>query len=137
MLLLGLMVNTLLCSWVTTANAIPLQWTTVGISTLVGWAAILLFSLRIRPCHRAARHAESMLQGTRESFSGVLTYVSSPIQIPNSIAIQNVQLQCESNTLTLHVFVQKMKALPPDGTPVRVATVHRYIVAWEAQIAHA
>lgn len=130
-LAVGLIVCVALCIGVTTLNALRRQWTTVTVSTLAGWIAILSVGLAAVPSRRLALHASRMLSGNREELCGVLTLDPMRVQIPRSIAIRKVRVTDGDAETVLNINDAKAAKLPLDGRRVRVLTVQRYIVAWE------
>ncbi len=123
-----------LCFFVTTANAGRLLAAAVIISTLAGWAVILLRAGWYAPAKAVYTHMEGVLAAQeREAFTGTLTPEAGTLRIPNSIWIRRVTLtDAQGGTVALSVPDGKAAQLPPAGTAVRVQTVRKYILAWEA-----
>ena len=133
LLLGGLLLCVFLCTRVRTGNAIRLQWACVAVSTVTGWAALLLCHLSVIPQRAAYRHEEGILKGEPAEISGVLYREPGALALPKSITVKKLRLETENGPVTLSVQEEKEKHLPPDGTRVRVLTVRKYITACEVE----
>ena len=133
LLLGGLAACVFLCTRVHTGNAARLQWLTVAVSTVTGWAALLTCHLSVIPERAAYRHEEGILKGEPAEISGVLYREPGTFTLPKSITIQKLRMETEEGPVTLSVQADKAKLLPPDGTRVKAVTVRKYITAFEAE----
>ncbi len=130
-LLGGLAVSIGLCFAVRTRNALTLQWTVIGISTLSGWAAILLYALRYRPARAEYTHMEGILAGETQEKEGWLTLKQERFSIPTSITVRRAELRTEEETIPLNV-VDRLAARVPEGPcRARVRIVRKYLTAVE------
>ena len=121
-----------LCTRVNTGNAERMLYTVIGLFTLAGWAAILLFRLIYLPSAAGYRHMKSILDGEEAEMEGRITLTSAAFQIPKSILARKVTLAGEEeDARTLNLDARFAKKLPPDGTRVRVRTVRKFITAIE------
>lgn len=123
----------IMCTQVCTANAQPLLLAVIGLSTLAGWAVILLLSFAYLPARRQADHMRSMLEEETEAFEGMLTLSPMHFAIPRSIVIRKaaIRLEGEEEPVSLSVNAALADRLPRNGVCVRVLTARRYIIAVE------
>ena len=122
-----------LCTQVNTGNAERMLYTVIGLFTLAGWAAILLFRLIYLPSAAGYRHMKSILDGEEAEMEGRITLTSAAFQIPKCILARKVSLavEGEEETRKLNIDDRLVKKLPTDGTRVRVRTVRKFITAIE------
>ena len=121
-----------LCCLVNTANEAAVRLAAAGVSTVFGWAVILVWALGYAPAKALYTHMEAVLNETREAFSGALRLEPGTLHIPKSIWIRKVTLtDADGNTHALSILAEKADRLPPDGTQVRAETVRRYILSVE------
>lgn len=124
----GAAVCTLLCFFVRTANAVPLQWTVIAVSAFCGWTAILLRRFVILPALRESSHAEGLLNGpSAEEHAGILLRSDPPFRIPKSIILRNIVLLEGGKEITLKINENRFALLPQAGSRVRLQTVRGYI----------
>ncbi len=116
---------------VTTGNAQRLLAATVILSTLGGWAVLLLHAFVLRPLRAQAGHVRSLLGGEGGQYTGRLTVSRDGFRIPGSIVVRKARLETEGETLTFDLNAAWVRSLPPEGTLVRVRTVRRFITAVE------
>ena len=131
LILSALIICILLCARVNTANAEKMLYTVIGLFTLAGWAAILLFRLIYLPGAAAFRHMKSILDGEEAEMEGILTLTAASFKIPKSILVRKIILAGEDETYTLNLDSRFVKRLPPDGAHVRVRVVRKFITAFE------
>lgn len=130
-LIAALAVCVVLCLKVNTLNARASYIAAVAVSTLGGWAAMLIWALGYRPGRAEHIHMKGMLEGAREGFSGTLGCPGDTTLIPGSISVRRVPLLSEEGSVSLLIYAPFAKELPSSGARVRVETVSRYIVSWE------
>lgn len=129
----GLAACVALCFFVTTGTAERLRVTAIAVSTLTGWAVILLQALVRAPDRAVSAHMEGMLAAReRECFEGALSLDRTAIHLPKSIWIRRATLTDGERSVSLTVLENKVRQLPAEGTRVRVETVRKYIAGWEA-----
>lgn len=130
---LSLLACIVMCTRVCTANAERLLLAVIGTSILAGWAVILLLNFAYLPAKRQADHIRSMLDEEQETFEGVLSLSPMRFTIPRSIVIRKVRLTVagEDEPVSLSVNAMMARYLPANGTPVRVLTARKYIIAVE------
>ena len=127
-----LVICILLCCLINTANEAAVRIAVISVSTVFGWAVILLWALGYAPAKADYTHMEGVLEGERESCIGTLSLEEGVLHIPKSIWIRRVTLTDDNgNTHILSVLADKAGSLPPEGTKVRAETVRKYIVAVE------
>lgn len=120
-----------LCTRVTTGNASHLLAATIGLSTLGGWAVLLITFFLYRPLKAQAGHIRSVAGGEKTVYTGRLTVSREGFQIPGSVAVRKARLETEGETLFFDLNAALVRRLPPAGTPVRVTAVRRFITAVE------
>ena len=120
-----------LCFAVNTRNALTLQWTVIGLSTLGGWAAILLYFLRYRPAKAEYTHMEGILAGEAGEMEGWLTLRQERFSIPTSITVRKAELQTEEETFSLNVDERLASRMPEHPCRARIRIVRKYITAVE------
>ena len=130
-LIAALAVCVVLCLRVSTLNARAFYLAAVAVSTLGGWAAILIWALGYRPRRAEHIHMKGMLEGPREGSAGTLGCPGGITLIPGSISVRRVPLLSEEGSVSLLIYAPFAKELPSEGARVRVETVSRYIVSWE------
>ena len=134
--IMGLVLCVLFCLFTTRKNqgvTLPL---TVGTSVLAGWIVIFLSHSRLEDARARARHAQLMLTGPRETFSGRFEKLPGVYRVKKGVAIRKVRLQEDFHETMLTLSEEKAARLPDvfDGT---VETVYDCIVAFgvkEAQL---
>ncbi len=120
-----------LCTQVNTGNAERMLYLVIGLFTLAGWIAILLFRLVYLPSAAVYRHMKSILSGEEEAMEGMITLNPAAFQIPKGILARKVSLADGEEKHTLNLDARFIKKLPPDGTRVRVRVVRKFITAFE------
>ena len=130
--IVGLVLCVLFCRFTTRQNqgvTLPL---TVGTSVLAGWIVIFLSHSRLEDARARARHAELMLTGPRETFSGRFEKLPGVYRVKKGVAIRKVRLQEEFHETMLTVSAQKADRLPDVFTGT-VETVYDCIVAFREE----
>lgn len=122
-----------LCTQVNTGNAVRLLPMTIGLSTLGGWAAILLTVFGRRPAKAQAAHMTGLLDAAVEEYSGQLTVSPHTFAIPGSISVRKAKLTTEQETLAFHLNARYGAKLPDLSKPVRIAVRRTFIVGVEVQ----
>ena len=132
--LAGLAVCVTLCCFVNTAGAAALQIAVIAVSTLAGWAVILLWTVWYAPTKAQYEHMDGVLSAAeRETYEGTLIVKKDLLHIPRSIWIRRVTLtDSQGGVQTLSVLADRVDALPERGARIRVEAVRKYILAWEA-----
>ena len=133
-LALGWLACAVLCFFVNTANARRMLIWMIGLSTVSGWAFILLRQLVYAPAHADASHMAGILADEAEKteeFEGLLRLSPGAFQIPKSIAVRRATLTNSEESTSLTVDASLARRLPPDGSRVRVQTVRKYITGYE------
>ena len=127
----ALIMCVILCARVSTLNAQASYTVVVTVSTLGGWAAILIWALAYRPRKAAFVHMKGMLDGQREGFTGRLGAPGKVTRIPGSIDVRRIPVLTDEGSVSLLVYAPLSEKLPGEGAFVRLETVSRYIVACE------
>ena len=127
----ALIVCIVLCTRVNTANARSLLFWTIGIFTLAGWIAIIVYSLIYRPCHAKAAHAEGLMKEKTQELAGQLERVSPPFHIPKSVTVRKVTIHTENGAQTLSILSDLAGLLPAPGSYLKIQTARSYIIAFE------
>ena len=127
----ALTVCVILCARVSTLNAQASYTVVVTVSTLGGWAAILIWVLAYRQRKAAFIHINGMLDGQREEFTGTLGSLGKVTRIPGSIDVRRIPVLTDEGSVSLLVYAPLAAKLPGEGTCMRLETVSRYIVACE------
>ena len=122
-----------LCFFVSTAAAGALQIAAIAVSTLAGWAVIIVWAAWYVPAKADYTHMEGILScAEEEEYRGVLRTEDGVWHIPKSIWIRKVRLTgADGRAHSLSILASKAGLLPPDGTEVRVRTARKYIAALE------
>lgn len=130
---LALLLCILLCTQVTTGNAQGMSVTVITVSTLAGWAVILLLRFGYLPAKAQREHITGVMSEAAEEHQGVLTLDRQRWIIPHSVAFFKVTLRSGSEARIFSINAPMARELPPNGTPVRVLTVRKFITAYEVQ----
>lgn len=88
--LFGIVINVVLCFFVTDANACLLQAIVTVVSVVIGWYALGCIFLSIVPLHRQIAFTKSMLSGTKQTVSGKVTKVGETITFSKVAMIEVV-----------------------------------------------
>ena len=134
--IVGLVLCVLFCLLTTRKNQDVTLPLTVGTSILAGWIVIFLSHSRLEDARARARHAELMLTGPRETFSGRFEKLPGVYRVKKGVAIRKVRLREDFHETMLTVSAQKADRLPDVFTGT-VETVYDCIVAFgvkEAQL---
>ena len=125
----GLLACILLCCFATRQNQYVLLPVTIGVSTLSGWIVIFLSHSRYEDAKARVRHAELMLDGPRERFSGSFRKLDGVYHVKRGVSVRKVSLREDFHETLLTVYEAKAPQLPDafDGT---VETVYDCIVAF-------
>ena len=132
----GLVLCVLFCCFTTRKNQDVTLPLTVGTSILAGWIVIFLSHSRLEDARARARHAQLMLTGPRETFSGRFEKLPGVYRVKKGVAIRKVRLREDFHETMFTLSEEKAARLPDvfDGT---VETVYDCIVAFgvkEAQL---
>ena len=128
----GLLLCVLFCCFTTRKNQAVTLPLTVGASILSGWIVIFLSHSRYDGARAKARHAQLMLTGPRESFTGRFTKLDGVYRVKKGVSIRKVRLQDDFHE-TLLTLSDEKAALVPDAFTGTVETVYDCIVAWGAE----
>lgn len=124
-----------LCCFVTTRNALTLQWIAVAEFALLGWIGIMLTVLVYLPARAEAQHTNSILSGAAETRTGTLTLSDQTFRIPKSIIVRRAALQTQKESLTVNVDNARAGLLPAGPFQAEVQTVRKYVSAFRPLIA--
>ena len=130
--IVGLVLCVLFCLFTTRKNqgvTLPL---TVGTSILAGWIVIFLSHSRLEDARARARHAQLMLTGPRETFSGRFEKLPGVYRVKKGVAIRKVRLQEDFHETMLTLSEEKAARLPDVFTGT-VETVYDCIVAFREE----
>lgn len=116
---------------VNTGNAARQLVRVVSLSTLGGWAVMLLEFFVRRPAKAQHGHIRSVLGGEGGQYTGQLTVGRDGFRIPGSIVVRKATLVTGEETLTFDINAALVRLLPPAGTLVQVDTVRRFITRVE------
>lgn len=125
----GLLLCVLFCCFTTRKNQDVTLPLTVGASILAGWIVIFLSHSRFDGARAKARHAQLMLTGPRETFSGRFEKLEGVYRVKKGVSIRKVRLQDDFHETLLTISAEKA-ALVPDAFTGTVETVYDCIVAW-------
>lgn len=125
----GLVLCVLFCCCTTRRNQDVTLRLTVGTSVLAGWIVIFLSHSRLEQAQARARHAELMLTGPREKFSGRFEKLAGVYRVKKGVSIRKVRLEEEFHETMLTLSDEKAP-LVPDRFTGTVETVYDCIVAW-------
>ena len=125
----GLVLCVLLCCCTTRKNQDVTLPLIVGASVLSGWIVIFLSHSRHDGARAKARHAELMLTGPRETFSGRFEKLEGVYRVKKGVSIRKVRLRDDFHETLLTLSAEKA-ALVPDAFTGTVETVYDCIVAW-------
>ena len=114
-----------------TANAKRLFLLMAVSVTVLGWACVLLYALRVRPLRNRARHLRSLAEAEPGSYEGVFTLQPGLFQIPSSALVRRVRLEDAENAPLLNLDEDWLAFAPPDGARVRVVTARKFITGIE------
>ncbi len=125
-----------LCTFVRTGNAERMLLAAVIISTLGGWAVILLRELKIKPVRALRRHEEGILEYAEMSGpterEGILKSTGRYVSLPGSITFFLLKLKNDEETAEIKIPKEKAALLPKQSAHVRILTVRGYLFSWEA-----
>lgn len=125
----GLLLCVLFCCFTTRKNQDVTLPLTVGASILSGWIVIFLSHSRFDGARAKARHAQLMLTGPRETFSGRFEKLEGVYRVKKGVSIRKVRLQDDFHETLLTISAEKA-AQVPDAFTGTVETVYDCIVAW-------
>ncbi len=127
----ALAVSIALCCQVNTLNAARLEKTVILVSVLAGWIALPLLLMGYRPARAEYRHMEGLLSGEKTEHTGILTVSPTDVALPRSITVRKAFLKDNGESVALTLNARLARRMPPNGTPVRVTAVRRFITAFE------
>ena len=122
-----------LCTQVNTGNATRLLPMTIGLSTLGGWAALLLLVFGCKPAKAQAAHMTGLLDAAQETYTGILTVSREVFAIPGSISVRKAKLKTEQETLSFNLNARYGAKLPDLTKPVRIAVRRTFITGVEVE----
>ena len=120
-----------ICLNVHTGNASRLLVWVIALSTLAGWACILITALAYFPSRAVWKHIHASLSEPMEMLCGVLSVNPEAYHIPQSVTVCKAVLTDGEESHTLHVLADKVRELPAAPARLRVYTVRRFIIAFE------
>ena len=98
---------------------------------LMGFACIVFYCCVLRPSRRKETHLEGLLSREPGLLEGRFTLTASSFRIPKSVQVRTVLLETGDGSLTLNLDEEWTCYAPPNGTPVRVQTVRKFITGIE------
>ena len=98
---------------------------------LLGGACILFFWYVLRPSKQKEILLESLLSREPDILEGLFFLTGDAIQIPKSVRIRIVRLDTGEDSVHLHLNEEWLRCAPPDGTPVRLQAVGKFITGIE------
>ncbi len=123
----------ILCFFIRTGNARIMHAILLIATAIPGAAAIIVFVLFARPARQELKHLEMLRNGEKTEREGTLTVTRESFRIPKSVRVRRVILETgEERPVLLNVDERWANRLPPDGTRVRLSTVHSYIAGAES-----
>lgn len=122
-----------LCTQVSTATAEPLLYLVIGLSTLAGWAVMLLVAFGHLPARAEAEHIAGMLEEPGEEVAGVLNVEKQQWHIPHSIRFCRATITDGEEKHPCQVNARMARQLPANGTVVCAVIRRRFITAYEVQ----
>lgn len=126
----GLAACVVLCFLATRQNQEITRPLTIGASILSGWIVIFLSHSSFDGARAHARHAELMLTGPRETFSGAFSIQEGAFRVRRGVSIRRVRLRRGFHDIALTVSAEKAPLLPETFTGT-VETVYDTIVSFE------
>ena len=127
----GLIICILLCLNITPVNTTRRLLAVIAVSTIAGWAVILLRNMGFIPLRGAEQHVRHLEEAEAVEYTGVIEKSGQLFRIPGSITVQKVRLTEGEETMTLNLDVRKRALLPDSGTRVRVRCRRSFITAFE------
>ena len=120
-----------LCLLTRTENAARMLRIAWILTILGGWAGIAVFVCLLKPSRLRQQHLEGLL--TREPVlrEGIFHLTEEAFRIPGSVRVRQVVLTDGGEESRLNLDEELCSLAPPDGTRVRVTTVHRFITGVE------
>lgn len=122
-----------LCAQVNTGNASRLLPITIGLSTLGGWAALLMLVFGRKPAKAQAAHMTGLLDAAQEEYTGTLTVSREVFAIPGSISVCKAKLKTEQENLSFNLNARYGSKLPDLSKPVRIAVRRTFITGVEVE----
>ena len=119
------------CLLTRTGNAAAMLRTAYVSMILMGFACMAFASFFLFPARRKARRLESLLSREPEVREGRFTLTGQSFQIPKSARVRAALLETGEETLRLNLDEEWVPFAPPDGSPVRVQTVGKFITGIE------
>ena len=121
----------LLCLFTGTGNAGTMFRISLICMIPAGWAVIACRVLWTDPAKAEAQHLEGLEKGEPQIHEGRFTLSGDVFRIPKSVRVRKVRLETAEETLSLNLNEKLSGRMPPDGSLVRVETVHKFITALE------
>lgn len=131
LLLMGLLACIFLCTRVKTGNADVLLFAVIAISTVTGWAAMLLMFFRYAPARAQCGHIAGVMVGDKQEYTGEIHVSEEKIHIPKSIDIHKVTLRNGEETHSFNIDAVLFDHLPQNGVQVRILAARKFIAACE------
>ena len=121
-----------LCLFIRTGNARAMHPVLLIGTAVPGAAAIIVNVLCARPARQELKHLEMLRSGHQDIREGTLTVTRDSFRIPKSVRVRRVILDTgDERPALLNVDERWVGRMPPDGSKVRLATVHSYIAGAE------
>lgn len=112
----ALIVSIIMCIKTNTANSETMMYTVMALSTLAGWAVLIIYDSVIKPSKAEASHARGLEKENKTEERGVILSLSKPIHIPKSVDIIKVRIQTADGEKTLNLIENRKDILPDAGT---------------------
>ena len=121
-----------LCFFIRTGNRQAMHAALLLSTGIVGGAAVAVRVLLTVPARRELSHLEMLRNGSKEILEGILTVSPESVRIPKSVRVRRVILETGAERpALLNVDERWVGRMPPDGSSVRLVTVHSYIAGVE------
>lgn len=121
-----------LCLFIRTCNARTMHPVLLTATAVSGAAAIIIYVLFTRPARQELKHLEMLRNGSQDVREGILTVTRESFRIPKSVRVRRVILETgEERPALLNVDERWVGRMLPDGSRVRLTTVHSYIAGAE------
>lgn len=118
------------CFHVHTGNVGKMYFSTVFISVLSGWAAILITVLLLKPSAAEYRHCKNILSSGRETYQGYIHLLNEPFSIPKGIRISRILLKSgDGENKSFSVNTRFIGKLPADGTHVQLSAAGKFVTS--------
>lgn len=122
-----------LCCLVNVRNVQQIQYIVMAIAVVGGWLVIYILVSVIAENRHEITHAENMLGGEREEFSGKVSLEKVKIKISGSITVVKAVVTDGNDSCRLNVNLKKADRLKNLEGEVKLYVVHGYVVAIEVE----